>query len=84
MSLASIWSQCLCEFLSPSIGYQLTKLQFGISQFLDELQPMMRRSKEFAQHLREVFLPVLDEIKDKEGRSQAIEQTLVVNTNRIF
>ena len=45
---------------------------------------MMRRSKEFAQHLREVFLPVLDEIKDKEGRSQAIEQTLVVNTNRIF
>lgn len=78
MSLVSVWFQCLCEFLPLGVAYQLNTLQSGMSHFLDELQPTMRRSEAFAQQLREVFLPALNEIRDEECRSQSIEDSLLV------
>lgn len=76
--VTSVWTQCLSEMLPISVSYQLSTLQTGLSHFFNELVPLIGRLEGLREQLTQLFLPAVEEIKDKSGHFRAMESCLLV------
>lgn len=83
MGLTSTWTQCLSEFIYPSISRQSSTLQIELSHCLHEVVLASRQSKSSIQPLREAFLPVLRELNDQELNLQSVDSRLWVNISLV-
>ncbi|KAJ6018089.1 hypothetical protein N7451_001468 [Penicillium sp. IBT 35674x] len=77
--LASTWAQCLSDILPPSISSPLPVLQTGLIHFLEEALQAAIDSNVFAEYLRESFLSVFAQFKDKDGNFLPMEPGLLAS-----
>jgi serine/threonine-protein kinase ATR len=84
MSLASTWAQCLSDLVYPSIINSFLAMQVEISKCLDEFVQTTRQSNSSAQLLREVFLPVVAEIEERDLDLQSMDSCLWVTITLVF
>jgi len=78
ISLASTWAQCLSELICPSISNSFPAMQSELSNCLGEFVQATRQTKSSAQLLREIFLPALAEIEDRDFNLHSMESCLWV------
>ncbi|KAJ5300562.1 uncharacterized protein N7443_005564 [Penicillium atrosanguineum] len=76
MGLASTWAQCLSDLIYPSISHSFLAMQVEISNYLDEFVQTTRQSNTSAQLLREIILPILAEIEDRDLDLQSMDSCL--------
>lgn len=81
--VTSVWTQCLSEILPISVSNQLFTLQTGLSHLLNELVPLIGQLETLRGQLKELFIPAVEEIKDKSGNFRAMESCLLV-ISKIF
>jgi serine/threonine-protein kinase ATR len=81
MSLASIWTQCLAEFLTLSTGLPMPAFQLDLSRSVDEVTVAIKQSRLTVPRLRDILLPVLTDIRAQDSNPQIVEQCLRVLTD---
>ena len=84
MGLASTWAQCLSDLIYPSISHSFLAMQIQISEYLDEFVQTTRQSILSTQLLREIILPALAEIEDRDLDLQSMDSCLWVMTMLSF
>ncbi|KAJ6104203.1 hypothetical protein N7523_010523 [Penicillium sp. IBT 18751x] len=79
IGLASTWAHCLSELIYPSISHAFLTMQGQISDYLDEFMQTTRHSGSSAQLLREIILPALAEIEDRDLDLQSMDPCLLTS-----
>lgn len=78
MGLNFSWAQCLSELICPSINRQSPTLQIELSHVVNEVVQWSEQSKSSVQPLREIFLPILKELDDRNLNLQSMDLRLWV------
>ncbi|CEJ55236.1 Putative UVSB PI-3 kinase [Penicillium brasilianum] len=84
MSLASIWTQCLAEFLTLSTGLPMPAFQLDLSRFVDEVAVAIKQSRLTVPQLRDILLPVLTDIRAQDSNPQIVEQCLRTSISSLY
>lgn len=80
VSLTSVGSQCLAEFLKLDNLHQLPALQVELGYFLDDLTQPTKRFESSAQQMRDILSPAFAEVRNKDASLQSFEASLQVFT----